>query len=330
MMWLAEWKKLFLVRKGLLALAVCLLLKALFLGLFPELKDPRIQLSQKQYDKYLEQLHGENTPEKSAWVQADYDACLETISRQEAMQQEYSAGELTEEEWAAYQQELNDAYLHRNASKLFTETAQRFAEQSPDLPPAHYLYEYGWETIFTLQQWPDVFLLGWLLLLAVQCFSQETASGMLPVLLAARNGRGRLFGAKLAVLLAAGLCGVAASSLLEAGIFLARGFCNDPGAPLYSVAAMDDCGLPLPWPRGTCCPWGYGGRRPCCSPWGFLPCPSGCGRGPTLFLPGCAWWPSPCCGTASPPCSSTAAPPAGAVPCCGRAAALVPVAPPCA
>ena len=58
----------------------------------------------------------------------DYDACLETISRQEAMQQEYSAGELSEEEWAAYQQELNDAYLHRNASKLFTETAQRFAE----------------------------------------------------------------------------------------------------------------------------------------------------------------------------------------------------------
>ena len=203
MMWLAEWKKLFLVRKGLLALAVCLLLKALFLGLFPELKDPRIQLSQKQYDKYLEQLHGENTPEKSAWVQADYDACLETISRQEAMQREYSAGELTEEEWAAYQQELNDAYLHRNASKLFTETAQRFAGQPPDLPPAHYLYEYGWETIFTLQQWPDVLLLGWLLLLAVQCFSQETASGMLPVLLAARNGRGRLFGAKLAVLLAA-------------------------------------------------------------------------------------------------------------------------------
>ena len=103
MMWLAEWKKLFLVRKGLLALAVCLLLKALFLGLFPELKDPRIQLSQKQYDKYLEQLHGENTPEKSAWVQSDYAACLETISRQEAMQQEYSAGELSEEEWAAYQ-----------------------------------------------------------------------------------------------------------------------------------------------------------------------------------------------------------------------------------
>lgn len=68
--------------------------------------------------------------------------------------------------------------------------------------------------------------------------------------LAARNGRGRLFGAKLAVLLAAGLCGAAASSLLEAGIFLARGFCNDPGAPLYSVAAMDDCGLPLSLAQG--------------------------------------------------------------------------------
>ena len=35
MMWLAEWKKLFLVRKGLLALAVCLLLKACFWGCSP-------------------------------------------------------------------------------------------------------------------------------------------------------------------------------------------------------------------------------------------------------------------------------------------------------
>ena len=52
------------------------------------------------------------------------------------------------------------------------------------------------------------------------------------------------------MLLAAGLCGAAASSLLEAGIFLARGFCNDPGAPLYSVAAMDDCGLPLSLAQG--------------------------------------------------------------------------------
>ena len=317
------------MRKGLLALAVCLLLKALFLGLFPELKDPRIQLSQKQYDKYLEQLHGENTPEKSAWVQADYDACLETISRQEAMQQEYSAGELSEEEWAAYQQELNDAYLHRNASKLFTETAQRFAEQSPDLPPAHYLYEYGWETIFTLQQWPDVFLLGWLLLLAVQCFSQETASGMLPVLLAARNGRGRLFGAKLAVLLAAGLCGVAASSLLEAGIFLARGFCNDPGAPLYSVAAMDDCGLPLSLAQGYLLSLGIrGGGGPAVRCGGLCPVPVAAAGGLPHFCRAVPGGPPPAVGQRPRPVPLRRRRLRGPCPAVGGPRRRVPVAPP--
>ena len=65
------------------------------------------------------------------------------------------------------------------------EKAEQFLKQPEDIPPAHYIYEYGWQTVFALLQFPDVFLLFGLLVLTAQCFPAEVSSGMLPVLLAA-------------------------------------------------------------------------------------------------------------------------------------------------
>ena len=250
MLWRAEGKKLLVIRRGLLLLALCLGLKALFLGVFPEQKDVRIQLSQTQYDKYLERLQGENTPEKSAWILEDYAHCLDVIGQREEMERRYAQGELSQETWENYQEELNQAYLHQNAAQIFAEAAERFAQQPAGLPPAHFLYEYGWRTIFSLHRWPDVLLLSWLLLLGAQCFPVETASGMLPVLLAARNGRERLFFAKLGALAAAGLGGTVLSALVETAVFLLRGWCNDAAAPVYSVQGMDGCWAELSLGQG--------------------------------------------------------------------------------
>ena len=50
-----------------------------------------------------------------------------------------------------------------------------------------------------------MFLLFGLLVLTAQCFPAEVSSGMLPVLLAARNGRRKLFRGKLLALLTVGL-----------------------------------------------------------------------------------------------------------------------------
>ena len=58
-----ELKKMMLMQKGVFLLLICFLLKVIFLCVFPEQKDPRIVLSQKQYDKYLLQL-AENPPRR--------------------------------------------------------------------------------------------------------------------------------------------------------------------------------------------------------------------------------------------------------------------------
>lgn len=245
MLWRCELKKLLVTHKGLLILTVCLLLKLVFLWAFPEQKDSRIVLSQKQYDRYLAQLYGENTPEKSDWILAEYENCKQIRDMQESMQKQYSRGEITEEAWNAYGEELRLAELHINSAKIFAEKAEQFLKQPESIPPAHYIYEYGWQTVFTLLQFPDVFLLFGLLLLTVQCFSAEAAEGMLPVLLAARNGRRKLFDAKLLALLTLGIAACLIFGALEAAVFSMRGWCNDGSAPVYSVTRMTDCALEL-------------------------------------------------------------------------------------
>lgn len=250
MLWRSETKKLLLTQRGLLILAVCLLLKALFLCAIPEQKDSRILLSQKQYDKYLIQLKGENTPEKSRWILAEYESCKSVKDRQQAMQERYAAGALTEAEWLAYNRELTQAELHINAAQIFSEKAEAFQAQDPTLPSAHFIYEYGWQTIYVLLRFPDLFLLSALLLLASQSFASEAAAGLLPVLLAARDGRRRLFFTKLAALLAVGLAGAALFTGVEAGIFALRGWFGDSNAPIYSVSAMTGCALSLTLGQG--------------------------------------------------------------------------------
>lgn len=239
----AEIKKMLTVRGGLWILLLCLAAKLLFLGVFPEMKDPRIRLSQYRYDKMLETLSGESSPEKNAWAARRYAQCVETIASQEDVEARYRDGLLTEAEHQEYAEELEQAYLDRNAAQIFSEKAQQFAAQPASLPPAHYIYEYGWQTVFTLQRFPDVFLLAGLLLLSARSFPSEDAAGMLPVLLAAKNGRMRLFLAKLLSLLFASFTAALVFSAGEIAVFWLRGWCVSADAPLHSVSVLTECRL---------------------------------------------------------------------------------------
>lgn len=250
MLYRCELKKSLVTHQGTLILTVCLIIKLVLFCVIPEQKDPRIVLSQKQYDKYLAQLYGENTPEKSNWILAEYEKCRKIKESQELMQAQYSQGELSEAEWSAYAEELRLAELHINSAKIFAEKAEQFLEQPKDLPPSHFIYEYGWQTVFTLLQFPDILLLFGLLLLTAQSFSAEATIGMLPVLLSARNGRRKLYNAKLLSLLTVGVVGCLVSSGLELGVFYLRGWCNDAAAPLYSITVLTDCTLPLSLGQG--------------------------------------------------------------------------------
>lgn len=234
-MWRCEMKKALVTQKGLLILAVCIFLRLLTAAMMPELKDDRIKMSQKQYDQYLAVLHGANTPEKSEFIISERDHCESVKAAKDSMEMSHREGALSEEEWREWQDELEQAYLHENSSKLWAEKAEQFAGQDEALAPAHYFYEYGWQTVFFLLSIPDALTALVFVFLAAQSIGAERSSGMLSILLTAKEGRGRLYAAKLmailVICLAAGLTGTA----LETAVFAIRGFLRERSIPIYSA-----------------------------------------------------------------------------------------------
>ena len=233
--WRCEMKKALMTQKGLLILVICIFLRLLTAAAMPELKDDRIKMSQKQYDRYLAVLHGANTPEKSEFIISERDRCESVKAAQTSMEMRHMEGALSEEEWGEWQDELERAYLHENSAKLWAEKAEQFAGQDAALPPAHYFYEYGWQTIFFLLSIPDALTALAFVFLAAQSIGAERSFGMLSILLTAKEGRGRLYAAKLmamlVICLVAGLTGTA----LETAVFAIRGFLREGSIPIYSA-----------------------------------------------------------------------------------------------
>ena len=67
------------------------------------------------------------------------------------MQNAYSAGELTEEEWQTFTEAYTEAELKLNSAAIFAEKAEQFLEQPVDVPAAHYIYEYGWQSVYVVK-----------------------------------------------------------------------------------------------------------------------------------------------------------------------------------
>lgn len=244
-LWRYELKKTLINQKGIWILLACLLLKIVLLSVFPEQKDGRILLTQRQYDKYLMQLQGENTPEKSDWILTEYADFQQTKSMYTQMQNAYSAGELTEEEWKSFTEAYTEAELKMNSAAIFAEKAGQFLEQPTDVSAAHYIYEYGWQSVYTLLQFPDVFVLFGILLLTSLSLPSEHMSGMMPVLLGCRNGRRQLYLAKLGTLLTVCIVSCALFGGIEWTAFQYRGWMDDGNVPLYSISIFEECTLDM-------------------------------------------------------------------------------------
>lgn len=78
-----------------------------------------------------------------------------------------------------------------------------------------------------------------------QCFSSEVTSGMMPVLMASRNGRQKLYDSKLFALLIVVVLSCVINGLLETGIFLVRGWGENGNVPLYSISILSEATISL-------------------------------------------------------------------------------------
>jgi len=241
-----EWYRLFINHKGLLLVLLCLLLKLAALAVLPETKDARIRLSQRQYNLYMADLYGADNADKQAYIDTEYHT-LKTLGEQyEAMQSAYQHGQITEDEWEAYNRDLRTVDVRLPAISIFYEklVAFRQIESYEGISAPAYFYDYGWRAIFNWLALPDVLALLSVLIVAVQAFGSDIAQGSVNLLRVTRHGRERLFWQR------TGMCALSAVviALLHSGLellmFVLRMSMNDAASPLYSLPHF--AGIPIP------------------------------------------------------------------------------------
>ena len=98
-----------------------------------------------------------------------------------------------------------------------------------------YFYDYGWNTVFLILQYPNVFLLLFVIYISVRIYQYEEESGMLSLICSARCGWPKLFRIKiLATVLLAFFSGLLFSEE-EFLVFLVRGYLANRFIPIGSI-----------------------------------------------------------------------------------------------
>lgn len=241
-----ELHRLLAINRIIFILVGCLLLKVLLVNLVPEMKDPRIKLSHRQYDYYLEILYGEDTEEKQQFILTEYDTFRALYESFSSMRELYDNGQLTDDEWSAFVEEYHSAEIRLPALTIFKEKLEEFQQVYPydTIDPPQYFYDYGWKTYFTYLAFPDVLAVLSMLLLAVQVFGGDISMGAVNLLRSTRNGKEKLFLSRTVLCIFGSVVISAVHMAVEYVMFSLRMPLNDAAAPLYSLPNF--AGVPFP------------------------------------------------------------------------------------
>lgn len=232
-----ELHKMLLSFRGIWFIGALIILKIGVLYMLPELKDSRILFSQKQYDAVLETIAGETTIEKEQYIKETYQGYKDVLEQFSENQKSYMSGEMEEKAWQEYIKEYEIARLYSNAFSILNEKAEQFLLQRPwgNLSTPAYLYEFGWNSIFTYLSYPDPLSLLLVFVLGIQFICPEIGSGSMKVIRATRNGQRPLFLSKLYALLTLLLTIAAINTVTELGVFSLRFSLEGGNWPIYSI-----------------------------------------------------------------------------------------------
>ncbi len=179
----AELKKILIGNKGLLVIAAAVILQ-LITGLFTT-RFYEHSYSVDVYKNYLEQIEGEYTAEKAEYINSRYEEISEIISVHKIMEDRYLNGEITLEEFSAY----NDDYFLASAEN---ETVAYIVEKC-----MYYENSEGFDKIFFFETDIEDFLTSsgmnyiifvMLLCLAIPAFDSEFQSNAVSLILTSRDG----------------------------------------------------------------------------------------------------------------------------------------------
>lgn len=192
----AEMGKMLLANKFIIIVAVALLAKG-FIASETYVYTP--SFTDSVYKEYMTTLAGEMTDEKLAYIESERLRIDTAKNNHNQMLADKHKGNITEEEYLAFQEEYNYA---QDRDTHFTRIENRrdyILGLQAEGKDAHFVYDTGWNTLFGQEF--DYLFYGLVLLLFAGVFANEIQGKTHPILKSTRKGRGRLFLAKYAAVL---------------------------------------------------------------------------------------------------------------------------------
>ena len=138
-----EWKKLFLMQRGLLLLVVLLVIQALFYGELQFFSDRE----EACYQRYSQMLEGELTEEKSAMLEAEEKRLESLESELEEKYRSFEQGMISSAVLNYYEKKLTPDPAEKTGLQKAARQYQYLKEQAAGNEHVAYIYQTGWEKL---------------------------------------------------------------------------------------------------------------------------------------------------------------------------------------
>ncbi|MWC29502.1 ABC transporter permease [Paenibacillus sp. MMS18-CY102] len=231
-MWSAEWKKLLIKQKGLIVIALMVLLKIAFTVQLGYDSDMIINKNPEGYASYIRLFEGQLTEETEQRLKEEYREVTEAPAQLEQLANRWKDGKIDR---AAYEEGSKAYYERMKNSAVFNAVYNQYF-YAKDAPTERYMMDdRGWRTLLADGK-PDFILLFGLILVLVPLFCYEYESGMDVLLLSSAKGKYQAGVAKLCI-------GSILAVIVTASFTIIEWLCLDGmvgmkhgGYPLQSIA----------------------------------------------------------------------------------------------
>ena len=150
--------------------------------------------SDEVYKRYTEQLSGSLTEEKTTYLNDRLTEIEELLAVYDVMQQRYTSGEISLEDYADYTERHGIAAADESTVRYLCNKCE--ALNACDGFDKQLFYDTPWQELFE-DNGGDILLLIGVLCIAAVCFEREYSSGASAVLLTSKHGRAQLCAVKL-------------------------------------------------------------------------------------------------------------------------------------
>ncbi|MBO4500993.1 MAG: hypothetical protein J5760_02025 [Clostridia bacterium] len=188
-----EFKKSLVFSKMLLVLAAAALLQIFVADAQTKDWETKYDYAYRNYCTYLQ---GELTPEKEEYVASERQRLTAIRMMQEQMAEDYASGKITLKEYTDYLDQYYALDILEPALKKIEEQLAYIKTQVANGNDAHFVYETGMERI--IETPVDYVLLAVAILAMCGIWAEEYTSGMDRIMRCSKNGRRKVFRAKLA------------------------------------------------------------------------------------------------------------------------------------